>query len=216
MQVLPVDDGAKSLQLFISYHLSVCLSVWLFLLLSYLKMSWIKSLSHTILSLHIVFLCLCLQRWNLCGRKLEGKNKRGKSGGSKSLHSTWILLGTSVVSPKLYLCAYSLSALLHCQSCIFYCHLIHGRESDVASTLQRHACLPSLCLYMPCLTLSLFNALLSCPFSNFQIYSIVSVPPTTVKVVKLKVLFFLSFSTYSCSFFQWGQKVFIACQLLIV
>lgn len=95
--------------------------------------------------------------------------RRVKSGNSKSLRSAWILFCTSVVSLKLYLCAYTLSALLHCQSCIFYSHLIHGRESDVASTLLRQA--PT-CVSTCCLPSTRFNSLLSCTFCNFQIYSL--------------------------------------------
>lgn len=105
--------------------------------------------------------------------------RRVKSGNSKSLRSAWILFCTSVVSLKLYLCAYTLSALLHCQSCIFYSHLIHGRESDVASTLQRQA--PT------CVSTSLQHASMLFFLVLSVIFRyIVSVPPTTVDLTKVK------------------------------
>lgn len=105
--------------------------------------------------------------------------RRVKSGNSKSLRSAWILFCTSVVSLKLYLCAYTLSALLHCQSCIFYSHLIHGRESDVASTLPRQA--PT------CVSTSLQHASVLFFLALSVIFRyIVSVPPTTVDLTKVK------------------------------
>lgn len=152
------------------------------LLQSCVKMTWIKLPLHTIASFPIVLLCIYLQWCNLYGRKLERKKKqmrRVKSGNSKSLRSAWILFCTSVVSLKLYLCAYTLSALLHCQSCIFYSHLIHGRESDVASTLPRQA--PT------CVSTSLQHASILFLLALSVIFRfIVSVPPTTVDLTQVK------------------------------
>lgn len=119
--------------------------------------------------------------WKEIGKKKK-QMRRVKSENSKSLRSAWILFCTSVVSLKLYLCAYTLSALLHCQSCIFYSHLIHGRESDVASTLPRQAptCVSTCCVSLQHASILFFLAL------SVIFRFIVSVPPTTVDLTQVK------------------------------